>query len=220
MGVYQISPDGLRSNHTFGEVTLCCTPDGRLDLLCHELHGEFPRLVMQHKRAHWYWRLLHWIVLIVSFGGNRKFNDRYTTTTGMLIGWSDKCWEKIGAMAERPVPSWEDRIWTTLQHEREHLRQFDDYGLFAMLILYIFVFLPIGLAYFRARFERAGYLRTLRCWYVLNQLWAESEEARKWWIGQFTGGAYFWMWPFKTQVGKWYDDELKRLQGMDQVTFS
>lgn len=127
-------------------------------------------LQMEPKRARWYWRVLHWLLLIVTFGGNRTFNDKYTTTIGMLIGWSTTQWERI---TERSV-GWEDRIWSTLQHEREHLRQFKKFGLFVMLILYVFVFFPIGLAWFRAKFERAGYLRTLQCWYVLNRRWAES----------------------------------------------
>ena len=101
------------------------------------------------------------------------------------------------------------------------MRQFDRYGVVGMGLLYILVFFPLGLAYFRARFERAGYLRTLRCWYVLDPRWAASDKARAWWIGQFTTGAYGWMWPFKTQVGRWFDDELKLLQAITKpVTFN
>jgi hypothetical protein len=217
MGAYRTSQSGSKINHSFGEVVLSCTPAGRLDLLCSSLHREFPALRMQNKRAYWYWRALHWLLLIVTFGGNRTFNDRYSTTIGNLIGWSGA---KMKTITEQP-DGWEDRVWSTLQHEREHLRQFEKFGVFAMLILYVFVFFPLGLAYFRARFERAGYLRTLRCWYVLNSGWAESAEARAWWIGQFTTGAYGWAFPFPKTVGKWFDDELKSLQAITiPVTFN
>jgi hypothetical protein len=97
-------------------------------------------------------------------------------------------------------------------HEREHLRQFRRYGVFLFVLLYIMVFLPVGLAYFRARFERAGYIQTLRCWWALNRTWARSSEAKKWWVGQFTGANYGWAWPFKGQVTAWYDRELYRLE--------
>lgn len=205
------------SDHTFGKVALSCTPGGRLDKLCAELRQEFPLLTMQHKSAHWYWIVLHWLLLIVTFGGNRKFNDLYTTTIGMLIGFSDSKWKAISTKAA----GWEDRVWALLQHEREHLRQFKRYGLFPMLVLYVFVFFPIGFAYFRARFERAGYERTLQCWYALNRHWAEDTRARDWWVKQFTGGAYGWAWPFKKTVGEWFDRELKRLQAMTaEPTFS
>lgn len=225
MGAFRTSQSGSKINHVFGEVVLSCTPGGRLDLLCTSLHREFPDLRMQNKRLHWYWRAVHWLLLIVTFGGNRTFNDAYTTTIGHLIGWSDSQMRRIVSLADGTLTDAaghsdvEDRIWSTLQHEREHLRQFDRYGVVGMGSLYIFVFFPLGLAYFRARFERAGYLRTLRCWYVLDSRRAEHPESRAWWIGQFTTGAYGWAWPFKTQVGRWFDDELKRLQAMTtQVT--
>ena len=197
-----------KASHSFGYIKLECTENGRLDLLCKELRKEFPKLRMQHKRRHWYWRALNWIVLIVTFGGNRVFNARYTTTVRKTIGWSDKQWERIRKKAQ----GWEDRIWSTLMHEREHLRQFKKYTTPIMGLGYIFVFFPIGLAYVRARFERAGYLQTLRCWYVLDRKWAEHPEARVWWIKQFTTGSYGWMLPFKKTVGRWFDQELKRLQ--------
>lgn len=225
MGIYRTLHDGSIVDHYFGSATLRCTAGGRLDKLCHELHREFPTLAMEWKRARWYWRFLHWVVLIVSFGGNREFNDRYTTTIGMLIGWSDKKWKVIQLLLTENMPQakrtyLEDRVWSTIQHEREHLRQFRRYSVPVMFLLYVFVFLPIGLAYFRARFERVGFAMTLRCWFVLDRKWAENPEARKWWISRFTGGAYAWAWPFKTRIGKWFDDELKRLQASEQVTFS
>ena len=40
-----------------------------------------------------------------------------------------------------------------LRHERVHLRQRRRYGFLPFAILYLIPLLPLGLAYFRARFE-------------------------------------------------------------------
>lgn len=199
------SPASARS-YDFGELTLTCVPGGRLDRLCVELKEEFPALRMRRKSDHWHWRALHWLVLIFTFGGNRRFNTAYTTTIRRTIGWSDKQWERIkGGLAD-----WEDRIWSTLTHEREHLRDFARLTTPVMGLLYLLV-LPVVFT-MRAYFEKKGYLETLRCWHALHPRgWPHTKQARDWWISQFTGGGYGWMLPFKKTVGKWYDEELDRL---------
>ena len=146
------------------------------------------------------------MVLIISFGRNKRFLSGFTTTIGMTIGWSEGHTRRIKNVVE------EDRVWACLMHEREHLRQFKRYGVFIMFLLYCFVFFPIGLAYFRARFERAGYLQTLRAWWVLDSGWAENPESIKWIVNQFTGPNYVWCWPFKRTVQGWFTQELSRLQ--------
>lgn len=194
----------------FGEVVLPAKHGGRLDRLCAELKLEFPGLVMQFKSRHWYWGLLHWVVLIFTFGGNRRFIQKYTSTFRKTIGWSKTYEQRIRAR----TANWEDRVWSCLMHEREHLRQFERYGMFVMTLSYVFVFFPVGLSYCRARLELAGYRQTLRCWYLLDLSWARSEEAKKWWIGQFTSGAYGWAWPFKKTVTRWFETEMTNLDAM------
>lgn len=201
--------------HKFGYTTLKVTEGGRLDALCKELKEEFPKLRMQEKRRHWRWRFLNVLLLIITFGGNRGFIEKFTTTIRRTIAWSDGKWKLI---IDRP-DGWEDRVWSTLMHEREHLRQFKRYGTIIMSALYILAYLPMGLAWFRAKFEKAGYLQTLRCWYVLDLAWARGEKtnsdgqtAKEWWIKQFTGPNYAWAWPFKGQVAAWYDQELSMLE--------
>ena len=193
---------------TFGEMSLVVNRGGRLDRLCGELHQEFPCLLMQFKTGHWYWRALGWIVLLVTFGGNKEFVKSYTTTFRRTIGWSSTYEERI----EKRTPDWEDRVWSCLMHEREHLRQFERWGMLLMTLSYVFVFFPVGLAWCRAYFERAGYYQTMRCWYLLDPSWARSQAAKDWWVSQFTTGAYGWMWPFKKAVSAWYTTELSRIE--------
>lgn len=195
--------------YSFGDLMLRPPRGSRLDQLCLELREEFPALVMQRKREHWYWRWIAVFLKILTFGKQDRFLTHYTTVVGMKCAWGDNRWDQIQAAA----PGWDDDIWSTLMHERKHLRRFKRYGVILCALLYLLVFFPVGLAWGRAWFEREGYLETLRCWYVLNPAWACSNEAREWWVGQFTGASYGWAWPFKKQVRRWYDTELARLKG-------
>lgn len=196
-------------DHKFGYTTMRCMAGGRLDQLCAELKQEFPKLRMQEKRRHWYWRVLRYLILVLTFGGNRRFLGGFTTTIRQTIAWSDEKWEKID---RRLDSNWEDRVWSTLMHEREHLRQFKRYTTIGMSLLYLLVFFPVGLSWFRARFEREGYLQTLRCWYALDPSWARHPKAKRWWVDQFTGPNYAWCWIFRGQVEGWYDRELFMLE--------
>jgi hypothetical protein len=50
----------------------------------------------------------------------------------------------------------------TVEHEKEHLRQFEKYGTFCFLFLYALIPLPFFLAYFRWKFEREAYMVNLK----------------------------------------------------------
>jgi len=173
-----------------------------------ELRNEFPLLVLQYKEDHWYWKLLHWIIVIFTFGGNRRFLPGFTTTLGRMIGFSGQHSERIKNRSQ----NWENRVYVCLKHEREHLRQFLRYSVFGMFVLYLLFPFPIVFAYFRARFERAGYIQTLRGWFETDRTWAESDEALSWLVSQFTGPNYGWCWPFKKIVRGWFALELSKLQ--------
>ena len=196
-------------SYSFGEVVLRPPAGSRLDQLCLELRNEFPKLVMQRKSDHWYWKALARVLWVLTFGKQDKFLSNFTTVIGMVCAWGENRWKEI---QERP-PGWDDGLWSTLMHERRHLRRFKQLGVFVCALLYLLVFLPMGLAWGRAWFEREGYIETLRCWYVLNPSWACSAEARDWWVKAFTGPNYAWAWPFRKQVQRWFDTELERLRG-------
>jgi hypothetical protein len=102
----------------------------------------------------------------------------------------------------------------TLRHELIHLRQFRRYTLFGMAFLYLLVPLPLGLAWFRARFEWEAYRESIRAAAELHgRAHVEAPAFRERILGQFTSGAYGWMWPFRGQLERWYDAALR---GLDQ----
>jgi hypothetical protein len=205
--------DSLYCDYQFGDCRLKVIGGSRLEVLCSKLKQEFPKLVMYRKSSKWYWRVVAIFLKVVTLGKQSGFLKKFTTTSKNLVAWGDDSWQKISD----GKPGWDDDIWSTLMHEREHLLTFKKYGVLISALLYVLVFLPMLLAWGRAWFERPGYTATLRCWFILDREWACSAKARDWWIGQFTGPNYGWMWPFRKQVGKWYDQELQRLMKGEQI---
>jgi hypothetical protein len=104
-----------------------------------------------------------------------------------------------------------DRV-ILLRHERVHLRQRRRYGGALMAFLYLIPFLPLGLAYGRARIEWEASTETLRATAELRGLAAaQSQELREQIVRRFTGPDYGWMWPFRSMVEGWYDRVVAEL---------
>jgi hypothetical protein len=81
-----------------------------------------------------------------------------------------------------------------------------------MAVLYLLVPLPMGLAWFRAHFEKQAYAESIR---AAAEVWGPDHprrpEFRRHVIEQFTGAAYGWMWPFRRGLERWYDQVLASL---------
>jgi len=91
-----------------------------------------------------------------------------------------------------------------LTHEAVHIEQYKKYSIFGFLFLYVFVFLPIGLSYFRWRFEREGYVESLKSDPVFAQqpLFAIDAVVNTLWRH------YGWPWP-RFLMRKWFRKNLK-----------
>ncbi|HEY6037610.1 MAG TPA: hypothetical protein VIV58_25185, partial [Kofleriaceae bacterium] len=81
-----------------------------------------------------------------------------------------------------------------------------------MAVLYVLLPLPLGLAYFRARFEQEAYAESVR---AAAEVWGPQKprgaEYRNYVIEQFMGPSYGWMWPFRKSLERWYDEVLAGL---------
>jgi hypothetical protein len=146
-------------------------------------------------------RLIDRVLVVVTFGQMRDYLDSYQTTIGRTVyvtsDWDD--WDP-------------DRRYVTLRHEAVHLRQFRKWTLPVMAVLYILLPLPMGLAYARARFEWEAYAETIR---AAAEVWGPAVPRgapyRDHIVEQFTGPSYGWMWPFRSQIERWYDQVLATL---------
>lgn len=171
-----------------------------------EIAAEFPGFRLVPKRESPLSLVLDRALRFLTLGAQSQFLTHYHTVLGYRLYTPDS-WSGASEV-ERVI---------VLRHERVHLRQRRRYGFFLMAFLYLIPFLPLGLAYGRARLEWEAYTETLRATAELLGIeGARSPELRSRIVARFTGGAYGWMWPFRSQVERWYDralDELAHTEG-------
>lgn len=168
------------------------------DALLEEIRQEFPRFRTVDKRRDPLSRAIDRALKIVTFGGQRGYLSVYHTVIGDTL-YLPASWD-AAADIDRAI---------VLRHERVHLRQRRRYGFALMTFLYLIPFLPVGLAYGRARIEWEAYTETLRATAELAGIAAARAPAlRAQIVRRFTGPDYGWMWPFEAQVQRWYDRAL------------
>jgi hypothetical protein len=174
----------------------------RYDQLVAALQAEIPGFRIVRKDRSALHRAIDVALRVVTFGRMRDYLGGYQTTIGRTV-YVTADWER------------RDRLerYVTLRHEAVHLRQFRRLTLPVMALLYIFVPLPIGLAYFRARFEQAAYAESIR---AAAEIWGvhapRRAEYRAHIVEQFLGPSYGWMWPFRGAIERWYDRVLASLE--------
>ena len=174
----------------------------RYDALVEALGREFPRFRIVRKDRSLLQRAIHHALVAVTLGRMRSYLDSYQTTIGRTVyvtaDWDDRD---------------PDERYVTLRHEAIHLRQFRTFTLPGMALLYLLLPLPMGLAWFRARFEKEAYAETVR---AAAEVWGPEvprrDAFRRRVIEQFTGAAYGWMWPFRADLERWYDRVLATLE--------
>ena len=171
------------------------TDEARLDALLDEIRTEFAGFRLVPKERSPLQRAIDRALRVVTFGAQRSYLDAYVTTIGRTV-YVNRGWEERSA-ADRYV---------TLRHERVHLRQFRRLGLLPMALLYLLVPFPLGLAWFRAHFEREAYAEGLRAMReTYGPGYVARPEVREHVLAQFTGPSYGWMWPFRRSIERWYD---------------
>ncbi|MGE5187302.1 MAG: hypothetical protein ACM31C_34880 [Acidobacteriota bacterium] len=173
----------------------------RYEALVASLREEIPGFRIVHKHESRLHRAIDVALRVVTLGRMREYLDSYQTTIGKTVyvtrDWND--WDP-------------DRRYVTLRHEAVHLRQFRRLTLPVMAVLYVLLPLPMGLAYFRARFEMEAYEETLRASAEVYGIgYAGGSELRDHVIEQFVSASYGWMWPFRRQLERWYDRVLSTL---------
>jgi len=171
------------------------------EALIASIRQEFPGFRIVDKRASLLSKVIHVALCVLTFGGQRAFMSQYHTVIGDTLYVPD-AWSRSSDV-DRAI---------LLRHERIHLRQRRRYGFAGMAFLYLIPFFPIGLAYGRARLEWEAYQETLRATAELLGLSAARDPAlREKILERFVGPAYGWMWPFRTQIERWYDATLEEL---------
>jgi hypothetical protein len=132
----------------------------------------------------------------------RSYLDSFQTTIGSTV-YVTADWDTTSA----------NQRYVTLRHEAIHLRQFRRYTLPGMALLYVLLPIPLGLAWFRAYFEKEAYAESIR---AAAEVWGPDHPRlpsfRNHIIQQFTGPSYGWMWPFRSNIERWYDRILATVE--------
>jgi len=179
--------------------TLCQVT--RYDALVDTLRAEFPGFRIVRKDRSVMHKAIHHALCVLTLGQMTSYLHAFQTTIGRTV-YVTPDWDHWDA----------DRRYVTLRHEAVHLQQFRTYSLLGMAVLYVLLPLPMGLAWFRARFEKAAYAESIRAAAeVWGMAYPRTTEYRRHVIAQFTGAAYGWMWPFRGQLERWYDQVLASL---------
>lgn len=179
------------------------TPSATLDQrFLRELLAEFPRFRIVYKRDSGFSRLLDVLLRLVTFNRMRTFITHYHTVIGDTL-YVPESWTRMSAV---------DKV-ILLRHERVHLRQRQRLTFVGMACVYLLPFFPLGLAYGRARLEWEAYTETLRATHeLLGAEAAQDPRLRDHIITRFCCADYGWMWPFRKQLNRWYDQVLNSLQ--------
>ncbi len=88
-------------------------------------------------------------------------------------------------------------------------------GDLGITFVYLIPFLPIFLAYGRARIEWEAYTETLRATAELYGIDA-ARDLRPMIVKRFVGADYGWMWPFPKTIHRWFDAAIDDIARRDQ----
>jgi hypothetical protein len=172
-----------------------------LDQLLADLQLEFPKFRIIRKQQSRFSRLVDVLLRILTANQMRTFMTHYHTVIGDTL-YVPLSWERMSAV---------DKI-ILLRHERVHLKQRRRLTFAGMAFVYLVPFLPWGLAYGRARLEWEAYTETLKATFeLLGPDAASSPALRRHIIDRFCNAEYGWMWPFRSQLNRWYDRALRDL---------
>lgn len=174
-----------------------------------EIRKEFPSFKLVRKRDSRLMKLIAGFLRLITLGRQSTFQTSYITTIGCTV-YAPESWFDSGDT---------NRI-ITLRHERVHMRQRRMFTMPLFTFLYLLFPLPGGLAYFRTMFEMEAYEETIRATVELYPNGAQlvlKREAKLQMVENFIGPGYFWMWPFRERIERWYDDTVTKVLAGQKV---
>lgn len=172
-----------------------------LDQLKSEIFSEFPHFQVIEKQKSFKMKAINVFLKIITFGQMKTFMVDFVTTVGQKVYVPTK-WA-----------TWPEKSkLTILRHERVHMRQAQKYGRFLFSFLYLFFPFPTLVAYYRMKFEREAYTESLVAMAeYFGKDYLNDQRVKESMFRHFTSSEYFWMWPWKKSLEKWYSETLAKL---------
>jgi hypothetical protein len=155
------------------------------------MRAEFPDFGIVSKKDSKFMKVISFLLMCITFG--KSDFDRYHTIIYKTL-YSGKNWENL---------TWLEK-YCILRHERIHMRQaarmfFGYYPIGYVIFSFAYLFLLPSVFTLRAYFEKEAYQESLKC-YIENKLIYDKNQV----IEQFMSAQYFWMFPFRDIVKKWF----------------
>jgi hypothetical protein len=167
-----------------------------------EISKEFPDFELIPKVESTFMKVLDFLLKLITFWQMKSFMVSFTTTIGEKV-YTPATWERASEVSKI----------ITLRHERVHMRQKKKYTSVGFSFLYLFFPLPVGLAYFRKKFEMEAYAESIRSLALYHSIdLVKRVKIRGQFVDHFLTAQYFWMWPFRFAVERWYDGVVKELE--------
>jgi hypothetical protein len=180
----------------------------RCEALLSEIRAEFPAFRIVPKAGNALSLAIDLGLRVITLGAQRHYMTRYHTVIGDTL-YVPEAWQTMTDVARVIL----------LRHERVHLRQRRRYGMLPFALLYLLPVFPLGLAWFRARFEWEAYRETLRATAEVRGLAALDDPLlRREIVRRFVSADYGWMWPFSRAIERWFDQAVADLRGELQST--
>jgi hypothetical protein len=159
-----------------------------------QISDEFPDFKIEMKSNSNLMKTINIFLQVITLGSMKSFMNDFITTIGTTV-YVPETWD-----GQRPVDKLE-----VLRHERVHMYQAKSHGRILFSLLYVLFPLPLGFSYFRMKFEQEAYEESLRAIHEYYGSRAFTPNLREKFIQHFTTSQYFWMWPWRSSVERWYD---------------
>jgi hypothetical protein len=174
-------------------------------VLLKETSKEFSGFYIEKKSDSTLMKFIDLFLKIITFGQMKYFMTDFITTIGTTV-YTPSNWDICSAGSKM----------ATIRHERIHMRQAAKWGKIIFSLLYIFCPLPGGLSFFRKKFEQEAYEESLRSYLEYYGPSVFTPGLREQIIKHFTTSEYFWMWPWRSSIEKWYDKIINDLTKSSQ----
>lgn len=162
---------------------------------------EFPGFEIIEKKGSKLMKVIDIVLKVITFGQMKTFLTGFITTLGEKVYVNDG-WDSLPLANKASV----------IRHERVHMRQSRKYGRFLFSFLYLAFPLPVGVAYFRKKFEQEAYEESLRAVHDYFGPNGFTPRLKEYTLAHFTTAQYFWMWPWRKDLEKWYDSAVEKIK--------
>lgn len=167
-----------------------------------DLQAKFPGTKIVKKNDSTLMKVINIFLMVITLGMMRTFMTSFVTTIGRTM-YVPKDWDHRSVYARA----------TTLRHEGIHLAQERRMGSIRYKLTYLFWVMPCLFAVGRRNLEQEAYAESMRAraeYFGLKTLRFKGYKEHM--LSHFTSAQYFWIWPWKKQLNKWFDETLEQIE--------